>query len=149
MRSQVRSQGRGNGFQQRRPGDNRHARKDRGVNVETVRYYQRICLLEPPARARGAVRRYSSQDLRKLVFIRRAQALGFSLDEVRLLLNLADGRHCAETKKIAVTKLQAVDDKLAALIAMQQALRQLVTACSRGSRGCGCPIVDALSAEDQ
>jgi MerR family mercuric resistance operon transcriptional regulator len=123
--------------------------KTAGVNVETVRYYQRIGLLDRPVRKHGAVRRYDMHDVRRLLFIRRAQALGFSLDEVRMLLTLADGKHCAETKKIAVTKLEAVDEKLAALAAMQKALRQLVTACSRGSRACGCPIIDALSAEDQ
>lgn len=119
-----------------------------GVNVETVRYYQRIGLLERPARKNGAVRRYGVEDVRRLLFIRRAQALGFSLDEVRLLLTLSDGRHCAETKRIAVSKLEAVDEKLAALAAMQEALRQLVRACSGGSRARGCPIIDALSAED-
>ena len=123
--------------------------KTAGVNVETVRYYQRIGLLDAPHRARSAVRRYGVQELRKLLFIRRAQALGFALDEVRLLLTLADGKHCAETKRIAAAKLETVNEKLAALAAMQKALGQLVTACSGGSRKRGCPIIDALSAEDQ
>lgn len=120
-----------------------------GVNVETVRYYQRIGLLDAPHRVRGTVRRYGRDELRRLRFIRRAQALGFSLDEVRLLLTLADGKHCAETKGIAATKLATVNEKLTALAAMQKALGELVTACTRGSRKRGCPIIDALSAEDQ
>lgn len=121
--------------------------KAAGVNIETVRYYQRIGLMDQPVRNRGSARRYETRDLRKLRFIRRAQALGFSLDEVRLLLTLADGKHCAETERIALAKLDSVDEKLAALQAMHKALRQLVTACSHGSRACGCPIIDALSAE--
>ncbi len=115
-----------------------------GVNVETIRYYQRIGLLPLPKRNYGSIRRYSADDLKCVRFIKRAQALGFSLDEVALLLGLSDGRHCAETKALAERKLTVVDEKIAGLAAIRKALKGLVTRCSKGSRGCGCPIIGAL-----
>jgi len=118
------------------------------VNVETIRYYQRIGLLPLPERDYGSMRRYSANDLKRVRFIRRAQALGFSLDEVALLLGLSDGKHCAETKALAERKLTTVEAKITDLAAIQKALKRLVTQCSKGSRGCGCPIIDTL-AEDE
>lgn len=117
------------------------------VNVETIRYYQRIRLLSVPKRDYSSIRRYSGDELKRVRFIKRAQALGFSLDEVALLLGLSDGKHCAETKVLAEKKLTMVEEKLADLAAIQKALKGLVTKCSKGSRGCGCPIIDALIEE--
>lgn len=117
------------------------------VNVETIRYYQRIGLLPLPSRDYGNIRRYVADDLKRVRFIKRAQALGFSLDEVALLLGLSDGKHCAETKALAEKKLTVVEEKMNDLAAIQKALQGLVTKCLKGSRGCGCPIIDAL-AED-
>ncbi len=114
------------------------------VNVETVRYYQRIGLLPLPGRDYGSIRRYWADDLKRIRFIKRAQKLGFSLDEVALLLGLSDGRHCQETKVLAQNKLAMVEEKIADLEIIQKALKGLVTKCSKGSRGCGCPIIDAL-----
>ncbi len=114
------------------------------VNVETVRYYQRIGLLPMPRRDYGSIRRYMADDLKRIRFIKRAQKLGFSLDEVALLLGLSDGRHCAETKALAQTRLAVVEEKIADLAAIRQALKGLVAKCSKGSRGCGCPVIDAL-----
>ncbi len=114
------------------------------VNVETVRYYQRIGLLPLPRRDYGSIRRYLPDDLKRIRFIKRAQNLGFSLDEVALLLGLSDGRHCVETKALAQTRLAVVEEKIADLEAIRKALKGLVTKCSTGSRGCGCPIIDAL-----
>lgn len=114
------------------------------VNVETVRYYQRIGLLPLPRRDYGSIRRYLADDLKRIRFIKRAQKLGFSLDEVALLLGLSDGRHCAETKVLAQTRLAVVEEKIADLDAIRQALKDLVAKCSKGSRGCGCPVIDAL-----
>ncbi len=114
------------------------------VNVETVRYYQRIGLLPLPSRDYGSIRRYLADDLKRIRFIKRAQKLGFSLDEIALLLGLSDGRHCAETKVLAQTRLAVVEEKIADLEAIQKALKGLVTKCSKGSRGCGCPVIDAL-----
>ena len=110
-------------------------------NVETVRYYQRIGLLPMPRRDFGSIRRYLANDLKRIRFIKRAQKLGFSLDEVALLLGLSDGRHCAETKALAETRLAVVEEKIADLAAIRQALKGLVAKCSKGSRGCGCPVI--------
>lgn len=114
------------------------------VNVETVRYYQRIGLLSLPGRDFGSIRRYVADDLKRIRFIKRAQKLGFSLDEVALLLGLSDGKHCRETKTLAQNKLTVVEEKIADLEAIQKALKGLVAKCSKGSRGCGCPVIDAL-----
>jgi MerR family mercuric resistance operon transcriptional regulator len=114
------------------------------VNVETVRYYQRIGLLPMPRRDFGSIRRYLADDLKRIRFIKRAQKLGFSLDEVALLLGLSDGRHCAETKALAETRLAVVEEKIADLEAIRKAMKGLVAKCSKGSRGCGCPVIDAL-----
>jgi len=114
------------------------------VNVETVRYYQRIGLLPLPGREYGSIRRYLADDLKRIRFIKRAQKLGFSLDEVALLLGLSDGRHCAQTRVLAEKKLTVVEEKIADLEAIQKALKGLVAKCSKGSRGCGCPIIDVL-----
>ena len=122
--------------------------KAAGVNVETIRYYQRIGLLSLPSRDYGSIRRYLAEDLKRIRFIKRAQKLGFSLDEVALLLGLSDGKHCAETKVLAQKKLTMVEEKIADLEIIQKALKGLVTKCAKGSRGCGCPIIDALI-EDQ
>ena len=119
-----------------------------GVNVETIRYYQRIGLLPLPKRDYGSIRRYSADDLKRVRFIRGAQALGFSLDEIALLLGLSDGKHCSETQALAERKLKMVNKKIADLAAIQKSLKGLVTKCSKGSRGCGCPIIDALVADE-
>jgi MerR family mercuric resistance operon transcriptional regulator len=119
-----------------------------GVNVETVRYYQRLGILPEPPRPRGTIRRYPDDALRRLHFIKRAQRLGFSLDEVKILLGLSDGRHCAETRELAERKLAIVEEKLADLNAMHDALTDLISACRRGGRGCGCPLIDALASDE-
>jgi len=121
--------------------------RETGVHVETIRYYQAIGLLHRPRREHGRIRRYGADDLKRVRFIKRAQALGFSLEEIALLLGLSDGEHCAETKTLAEKKLAMVEKKIDDLAAIQKALQGLVTKCSKGSRGSGCPIIDAL-AED-
>ena len=122
--------------------------KAAGVNVETIRYYQRIGLLHLPSRDYGSIRRYLADDLKRVRFIKRAQKLGFSLDEVALLLGLSDGKHCQETKVLAQKKLTMVEEKIADLEAIQKALKGLVAKCSKGSRGYGCPVIDALIEEE-
>src|SRR5713101_3108296 len=86
-----------------------------GVHVETIRYYQNLGLMPKPTRARGAVRRYGKDAADRLRFIKRAQGLGFSLDEVKLLLELSVGEHCAETRTLARRKLDLVEQKMADL----------------------------------
>ena len=119
--------------------------EETGVHFETIRYYQRLGLMPTPPRPRGSVRRYSSDAVERLRFIRRAQGLGFSLDEVKLLLELATGEHCAETRTLAQRKLRIVEDKIAALRHIEAALQKLIRACGSGSRGHGCPIIENLS----
>jgi MerR family mercuric resistance operon transcriptional regulator len=121
--------------------------KAAGVSVETVRYYQRIGLVPEPPRARGTIRRYAPKTLARLRFIRRAQGLGFTLDEVAALLALSDGEHCAETRALGEKKLALVQRKLDELAAIRAALDDLVTQCAQGSRGKGCPLIDALESE--
>lgn len=118
-----------------------------GVHVETIRYYQTLGLLPRPARAHGAVRRYGEEAVSRVRFIKRAQALGFSLDEVKLLLELSVGEHCAETRTLAKHKLDLVERKMADLRAMQGVLQKLVRACGSGREGRGCPIIENLSEE--
>ena len=115
-----------------------------GVHVETIRYYQQLGLMPRPPRARGAVRRYGEDAVHRLRFIKRAQALGFSLDEVKLLLELSVGEHCAETRTLARQKLALVRRKIDDLSGMQRALQKLVRACGSGRAGRGCPIIETL-----
>lgn len=121
--------------------------RNAGVNVQTIRFYQRRGLLVKPSRPPGGVRRYAPDAAARIRFIKRAQALGFSLDEIALLLGLSDGEHCAETKALADKKLAMVEEKLSDLAAIQKVLRGLVNECSKGSRKTGCPIIDALASE--
>lgn len=121
--------------------------KEAGVHVETIRYYQSIGLLPRPRREHGRIRRYVADDLKRVRFIKRAQALGFSLEEIALLLGLSDGEHCAETKVLAEKKRAMVEEKMSDLAAIEKALTGLIAECSKGSRKSGCPIIDALAAE--
>ena len=116
-----------------------------GVHLETIRYYQRLGLMPTPERAYGTVRRYGEDAVGRLRFIKRAQTLGFSLDEVKLLLDLSVGEHCAETRVFAEQKKQLVEKKMADLQAIRSALDKLIRACGTGKRGRGCPIIDSLS----
>lgn len=119
-----------------------------GVNVETIRYYHRIGLLSTPRPETGSIRRYGRNSFKRVRFIKRAQRLGFSLDEIALLLGLADGRHCAETKRLAEKKLVVVEEKLTDLAAIRKALKTMVAACGKGVGGRGCPIIDSLIEEE-
>lgn len=118
-----------------------------GVNVETVRYYQRVGLLAEPDTGGSGYRRYSLQELRRLRFIKRAQGLGFTLTEVGSLLTLDSARSCKATREAAANKLDLIEQRMRDLSAMRQALTDLVERCdSKGDRE-GCPLIDAL-AED-
>ena len=114
-------------------------------NIETVRYYERIGLLPPPAR-RGRYRLYGSEDVGRLAFVRRSRELGFTLDEVRALLGLAagGGGACAEVRKIAAIHLAEVQAKVADLQAMERVLADAVRRCDAGETP-GCPLIDVLA----
>lgn len=115
------------------------------VGVETIRYYQRRRLLPvPPA---VGVRRYPKEVLRQVRFIRRSQALGFSLEEIRELLRLEEGGSRREVRRIAGDRLASVRDKLAALHKMEHVLAHLVAKCEASGAQAPCPIIGALTAE--
>lgn len=117
-----------------------------GVNVETIRFYQRKGLLPAPARAYGQIRRYGDRAVARVKFIKSAQRLGFSLDEIAGLLRLEDGTHCVEARAMAEQKLEDVRAKLRDLRRMEAVLRRLVADC-RASRGTVvCPLIAALHA---
>ena len=115
-----------------------------GVHVETIRYYQNLGLMPKPARVHGSVRRYGTEAANRLRFIKRAQGLGFSLDEVKLLLDLSVGEHCAETRTFAQQKKRLVEKKISDLRGIQAALDKLIRACGTGRKGRGCPIIESL-----
>ncbi|MDH3228517.1 MAG: helix-turn-helix domain-containing protein [Alphaproteobacteria bacterium] len=119
-----------------------------GVNIETIRYYERIGMIPPPPRSAGGQRRYEEGHLRRLSFVRRCRELGFPLDEIRALLALVDGGDysCAEVRDMTVRQLDAVRRRIADLRVMERTLDTMAAACDGGSVP-ECPIVDALFAE--
>ena len=116
-----------------------------GVNVETIRYYQRRGLLREPAKPRNGFRQYASDTVKRVRFIKRAQALGFTLEEITGLLALDEREACSETRGIAAHKLELIDEKIADLSKMKKALLRLVRACDASSVGAPCPIIHLLA----
>jgi MerR family transcriptional regulator, mercuric resistance operon regulatory protein len=115
-----------------------------GVNVETIRYYQRRGLVREPAKPLGGIRRYAHEHAQRLRFIRQAQQLGFSLEEVGDLLSLEDGLHCHDVEVIAGHKLAAVRERITQLRKIETVLAALVGKC-RGNRGkLRCPLISSL-----
>ena len=114
-----------------------------GVGVETVRYYQRRGLLPEPARPPGEVRRYGEQDVRRLRFIRSAQAAGFTLNEIGELLALDAADDRARARALAQARVAALDARIAELREARDALAGLATACA-SKRGGPCPILSAF-----
>jgi len=114
------------------------------VNVETIRFYQRKCLMEEPDRPLGGIRRYGDADLARVRFIKSAQRLGFSLDEVADLLKLEDGSHCTEAREQAERKLVDVRARLADLHRIEGVLADLVDRCCATSGQVKCPLIAAL-----
>ena len=120
-----------------------------GVNVETIRYYQRRELLARPARPSGGIGRYSPGALTRLRFIKRSQSLGFSLDDVQTLLSLDDGQSCMSAKEIGEHKLADVRQRIQTLQALESVLQQLVTQCSTSKRKVSCPLIEALMRSEE
>jgi MerR family mercuric resistance operon transcriptional regulator len=119
-----------------------------GVNIETIRYYERIGLMPTPPRTKGQQRIYDGDHLKRLTFIRRSRELGFSLDQIRALLGLS-GRHaltCAEVKGLAEQHIADIRCKLKDLKRLERTLSDLAARC-HGRRVPDCPILDALSAD--
>lgn len=118
--------------------------KQAGVNVETIRYYQRRGLVGEPDRPLGGVRRYTEAHARRLRFIKQAQTLGFRLDEVTDLLALDDGRHCREAERLGSRKLAMVRERMAQLRRVERALTALVDQCHCNKGKVRCPLITAL-----
>lgn len=114
-----------------------------GVNVETVRYYQRVGLVEEPTKPLEGFRRYPAQAADRIVFIKRAQQLGFTLKEIGELLELGDG-HCSDVRRRAEEKRAQVRTQLRDLRALQKTLDTLIDACLAGREDAHCPIVGTL-----
>lgn len=115
-----------------------------GVNVETIRFYQRKGLLAEPQRPLGGVRKYGANDVDRVRFIKSAQSLGFSLQEVAQLLALEDGTHCREAASMAVLRLADVRAKLDDLSRIESVLTTLLKQC-RSTRGSvSCPLIASL-----
>jgi DNA-binding transcriptional MerR regulator len=121
--------------------------KRAGVGIDTVRYYERAGLLVPNRRLASGYRRYGELELARLRFIRRAQALGFTLREIRELLALSARRDVARVKRSAQAKLADVEGKIAALEKVRDGLATLVAACPGHGRAADCPILKALGEE--
>ena len=114
-----------------------------GVGVETVRYYQRRGLLPEPARPPGEVRRYGEADEKRLRFIRSAQAAGFTLNEIKELLDLDASDDRARARELAQSRVAAIDERIAELNHARNALSALATECASKRRG-PCPILGAF-----
>ncbi len=114
------------------------------VGIETIRFYQRKGLMRKPERLAGTVRRYGQQDLGRVRFIKSAQRLGFSLDEIAQLLTLEDGAHCNEAREQAELKLADVRAKLVDLQRIETALVDLVDRCCAARGNVRCPLIATL-----
>lgn len=118
--------------------------KAANVHVETIRYYQRRGLIPEPQRPPGGIRRYSSADIDRLMFVKTAQQLGFSLDEISDLLRLEDGAHCQEASALAEHKLQNVREKIDRLEKIEKVLGEMVGRCHAQPGNITCPLIASL-----
>ncbi len=120
-----------------------------GVNVQTLRYYERRRLLEPPRRSDSGFREYPPETVRLIRFIKRAQDLGFTLKEIQELIALREtrGRDRSRVRRLAAAKLADVDEKIGRLDAIRKAVATLVGACACQGQALECPILEALDDE--
>jgi Cu(I)-responsive transcriptional regulator len=117
-----------------------------GTKVQTIRYYEQVGLMPEPARTEGGQRRYGERHLNRLAFVRHSRELGFSLEQIRSLLDLSDrpDRTCAEADAIAKANLHAVRRRIRSLKALQEELERMVAECA-GGRVCDCRVIEVLS----
>lgn len=115
------------------------------VNVETIRFYQRRGLLAEPPKAPGGFRYYDEATIARVRFVKRAQALGFSLEEVVGLLALEQSNACGPTHDAAVRKLHAVEERITDLKRIRSTLKNLVRQCEAGPAAVCCPIIESLA----
>jgi MerR family mercuric resistance operon transcriptional regulator len=125
--------------------------KQGGVNLETIRYYERQGLLPKPPRSPSGYRLFPLDSVRRVRFIKRAQELGFSLKEIKelLALRVRPGTTSADVRKRAEAKITDIEEKLQTLRAMKKALTQLTAACCGEGSISECPILESLSLEKE
>ena len=121
--------------------------KRAGVAIDTIRHYERIGLLRPASHLASGYRRYGDPDLRRLEFVLRAKALGFTLQEIDGLLALSAGRNVEQVRRRARARLEDVERRIAELARVRDSLRTLIAACPGHGRAEDCPILNALSKE--
>lgn len=117
--------------------------KTAGVNVETIRYYERRGLIRQPLEPAEGYRTYPNETLARILFIKRAQELGFTLEEINNLLSLGES-HCSEIQELAEARLASVREKINDLHRLEQVLEELVTKCRTNPDNAACPIVESL-----
>lgn len=113
------------------------------VNIETIRYYQRVNLIKEPIKPLTGYRQYDVQVINRIHFIKRAQKLGFSLKEISDLLDMGDG-HCADVRKRAEEKRDVISAQIEDLINLRETLNNLIHSCDT-TGDTHCPIVETLS----
>ena len=120
--------------------------RETGVNIETIRYYERSGVLPPPARQENGRRVYDAADVRRLGFIRHARDLGFDLQSVQILLALQEQPEasCADASRIAQAQLDEVERRIARLQSLQLELSRMVAECQKGVVA-ECRVIEALS----
>jgi MerR family mercuric resistance operon transcriptional regulator len=111
----------------------------------TIRFYQRRALLKEPSRPSRGFRRYPEEAVNRVLFIKRAQMLGFTLDEIHGLLSVDERKACLETRGIAAHKLELIEQKIANLSKMKRTLARLVRSCDESAAGQPCPIIHRLA----
>jgi len=119
--------------------------KHTGVNIETIRYYERIALMPKPDRTAGGNRQYNHDQLKRLSFIKRSRELGFSINEIRALLGMVDqdGISCGDVHSMTILHLKSVQEKLASLRKLENVLTTMASECARGDVP-DCPILETL-----
>jgi len=116
-----------------------------GVHVETIRYYQRLKLVPEPPRPIGGIRRYTEADADRLRFIKRAQAMGFTLAEITGLITLQARRSCRATRELAATRLRLVDARIRELRDLRRELAGLIADCDANTQDTQCPVIQRLA----
>lgn len=117
--------------------------KEVGVGIETIRFYEQNGLISRPLKPASGYRIYSKDTVKKLLFIKRAKALGFTLDEVKKLMHL-NGMQCDEMATLAESKLLLVRDKIASLLKLENGLQQVVSTCHSNQNKQSCPVIESL-----
>jgi len=120
-----------------------HLARAAEVNIETIRYYQRVNLIVEPVKPQSGYRQYGEDIINRIHFIKRAQKLGFSLKEIADLLEMGDG-HCADIRQRAEEKREAINQQIADLTNMRETLDNLIHSCDT-TGDTHCPIVETLS----